>query len=230
METLKGLPLVENVTSPIPSAVTSFFKSTFATGTGEFGSFKMQDFLGSGVGVSTTNPLENTVAIISSMDVTALTSIYSQMLSTVQGVYNTDPFNPSYVIIPDGPAAGTYISGDLAFTSGLIPAADTIIATLSSTYPAHVTSLNNNFNIICEQYVYEYGNQQRAGLTFADLVENSQQATMSFMSGLANAGTNSMIGGQAPYLTSVADASIQSGQAIIGALREGRNNLLMDKV
>jgi hypothetical protein len=78
--------------------------------------------------------------------------------------------------------------------------------------------------------VYEYGNQQRAGLTFADLVENSQQATMSFMSGLANAGTNSMIGGQAPYLTLVADASIQSGQAIIGALREGRNNLLMDKV
>ena len=38
-----------------------------------------------------------------------------------------------------------------------------------------------------------------------------------------------MRGGQANYIKVVANPEIQSGQAVIGALREGRNILLMDK-
>lgn len=150
------------------------------------------------------------------------------MLLTVQGVYN-DPLYPPQIIIPSGPAAGTYADGNDAFTSGLIPAANSLIAGLISTYPSETTSMNNSFNAVCRQYVYEYTNQTEAGLSFPDLTSGSQQAIIGFMSGLASAGIDTQIGGQSNFIASVADTATQSGQAIIGALREGRNNLLMDK-
>ena len=228
METLKGLPLVENVTKPVPDTVTAYYKDTFAKGTGEFGSFTLQDFLGSAVGTVTTNSMQNMVATLRNINISALSSLYNQMLLTVQGVYN-DPLYPPQIIIPSGPAAGTYADGNAAFTSGLIPSANTLIASLISTYPSATASLNNSVNAICEQYVYEYTNQTKAGLVFADLISGSQQSTISFMSSLASAGLDKEIGGQSSYLSSVANSATESGQAILGSLREGRNNTLMDK-
>ena len=105
METLKGLDLVENVTKPVPDTVTSYYKNTFANGTGEFGTFTMQDFLGSAVGTKTQNALENTSAVIANMNVTTLTSIYADMLATVSGTYGP---NAGPITIPSGPAAGVY--------------------------------------------------------------------------------------------------------------------------
>ena len=226
METLKGLDLVENVTKPVPDIVTSYYKNTFANGTGEFGTFTMQDFLGSAVGTKTQNALENTSAVIANMNVSTLNIIYARMLATVSGIYGP---NAGPITIPAGPAAGVYASGNAAFTTGLIPAANTAISALISAYPVHTTSLNNSFNSICIQYEYEYANQVRAGLDFANLVPGGQQATLSFMSGLQYAGLDQEIGGQNSFLIAVANASTQSGQAILGALREGRNNLIMDK-
>ena len=228
METLKGLPLVEDVTKPVPDTVTTYYKDTFAKGTGEFGTFTMQDFLGSATGTVTKNSMQNIVATLRNMNISALTTLYNQMLLTVQGVYN-DPMYPPQIIIPSGPAAGTYANGNTAFTSGLIPAANSLISSLISTYPSSTTSLNNSTNAICEQYVYEYTNQTKAGLTFADLVSGSQQSTISFTSGLASAGLDTQIGGQSSYLSSVANSATEPGQAILGSLREGRNNTLMDK-
>jgi hypothetical protein len=228
METLKGLPLVEDVTKPVPDTVTTYYKDTFAKGTGEFGTFTMQDFLGSSTGTVTTTSMQNMVATLRNMNISALTSLYNQMLLTVQGVYD-DPLYPPQIIIPSGPAAGTYADGNAAFTSGLIPSANTLISSLISTYPSATTSLNNSANAICEQYVYEYTNQTKAGLVFADLASGSQQSTISFISGLASAGLGVEIGGQSSYLSSVANAATESGQAILGSLREGRNNTLMDK-
>ena len=228
METLKGLPLVEDVTKPIPDGVTTYYKDTFATGSGEFGTFTMQDFLGSATGTVTKNSMQNIVATLYNMNISALSGLYNQMLLTVQGVYD-DPLNPGQIIIPSGPAAGTYSSGNDAFTSGLIPAVNTAITNLISTYPSATGSLNNSVNAICEQYVYEYTNQTKAGLSFPDLTSGSQQSIVSFMSSLASAGVDTQIGGQSSYLSSVADSSTQAGQAILGSLREGRNNALMDK-
>jgi hypothetical protein len=226
METLKGLDLVENVTKPVPDTVTSYYKNTFANGTGEFGTFTMQDFLGTAIGTITKNALENTNAVIANMNVTTLNTIYARMLATVSGTYGP---NSGPITIPAGPAAGVYASGDAAFTTGLLPAANAAIAALISTYPIHTRSLNNSFNSICAQYEYEYANQVRAGLDFANIVPGGQQATMSFMSGLQYAGLDQEIGGQNSFLIAVVDASAQSGQAVLGALREGRNNSIMDK-
>ena len=226
METLKGLPLVENVAKAVPDAVTSYYQTTFATGTGEFGTFRIQDFLGTSAGIISKQTMLNVVAVISSMNVSALTSLYNTMLLTVQGTYGAAA---GPVTIPSGPAAGVYATGDLAFTSGLIPAANTIISTLIATYPLQTTSLNRQFTNICNQYTYEYTNQVRAGVDFTELVSGSQNATFSFMSSLATIGQDSMRGGQANYINVVANPEIQAGQAVIGALREGRNILLMDK-
>jgi hypothetical protein len=186
----------------------------------------MQDFLGTAIGTKTQNALENTSAVIANMNVATLNTIYARMLATVSGTYGP---NAGPVTIPAGPAAGVYASGDDAFTTGLIPAANAEISALIAAYPAHTASLNNSFNSICAQYEYEYDNQTRAGLDFANLVPGGQQATMSFMSGLQYAGLDREIGGQNSFLIAVADASTQSGQAVLGALREGRNNSIMDK-
>ncbi len=145
METLKGLDLVENVTKPVPDTVTSYYKNTFANGTGEFGTFTMQDFLGTAIGTKTQNALENTSAVIANMNVATLNTIYARMLATVSGTYGP---NAGPVTIPAGPAAGVYASGDDAFTTGLIPAANAEISALISAYPSHTTSLNNSFNSI----------------------------------------------------------------------------------
>lgn len=228
METLKGLPLVEDVTKPVPDTVTAFYKDTLAAGTGEFGTFTMQDFLGSATGTVTKTSIQNVVATLYNMNITALSSLYNQMLLTVQGVYD-DPISPPQIIIPTGPAAGTYADGNDAFTSGLIPAANSLISGLIATYPSETTSMNNSFNAVCNQYVYEYANQTKAGLSFADLTSGSQQSIIGFLSGLATAGVDTQIGGQNTFIASVSNTAVQTGQAIVGALREGRNNLLMDK-
>ena len=73
METLKGLPLVEDVTKPVPDTVTTYYKDTFATGTSEFGTFTMQDFLGSAVGTVTKNSIQNSIHILKTFFKAALT-------------------------------------------------------------------------------------------------------------------------------------------------------------
>lgn len=228
METLVGLPLVESLTKPIPDAVTQFYQSGVAKGSGEFGTYTMYDFMGSGAGVTTTNNMQNVVQTIGSMDTSGLLTVYVRMVNTINGIYDVEEPVPG-VKIPPGPGEGFYENRNKALSQGLIPAANSAIAGLTSTYSSQCFTLNNSFNAICNRYVYEYNNQQRAGLNWPDLAATSNQSTISFMAGLGAAGVDRVTGGQSDFISALADTSKQSGQAILGALREGRNNEAMDK-
>jgi hypothetical protein len=225
IETLKGLPLVQDLTQPVPSTTTTYYQGSFATGTGEFGTFTINDLLGIASGAGVADLMSEVTATLNSMTLTSLTSIYSNMLDTVQGDYGTFA---GPVTIPSGPAAGVYADGNDAFTTGLIPAANTIITGLISTYPVETTTLNSAFNSICQQIETEGENQSRAGINYDGVTPNSQTSVLSFVGGLAQYGQSDSPGGPAEFLNTVADTSYLSGQAIVGALREGRNNAALN--
>jgi len=220
IETLKGLYLLETLTEPVPATITQYLKDNFATGTGPYGSFTVMDFLGTAAGVNVTNLMLQVPTLIGAMDVSVLQGIYNDMLATVSGTYgpNTGP-----VTIPSGPAAGVYATGDLAFTTGLIPAAQAEIANLIAAYPNQANDLNSAFNTISEQIFREAVNQAKTGLNYDELISDSQSSAMSFASGLTRYGQDNTPKNASEFLNTVAQFGTLPGQAIIGALREGRN-------
>lgn len=226
LSTLKGLPLIQNLMQPIPTATTSYYQNSFATGTGEFGTFTMNDLLGTAAGANITDLMSEVTSTLNSMTLTGLTSIYSDMLNTAEGDYGTFA---GPVTIPSGPAAGVYANGNDAFTTGLIPAATTIISGLIATYPVETATLNTAFNSICQQIETEGQNQARAGINYNDgAASDNQTNVLSLVGNLPQYGLNNAPGGTADFLNTIADTTIIGGQAIVGALREGRNNLALN--
>jgi hypothetical protein len=220
IETLKGLYLLETLTAPVPATITQYLKDNFATGTGPYGSFTVMDFLGTAAGVNVTDLMLQVPTLIDTMDVSVLQGIYNDMLATVSGTYgpNTGP-----VTIPSGPAAGVYATGNLAFTTGLIPAAQAEIANLIATYPTETNNLNSAFNTISEQIFREAVNQAKTGLNYDSLPGDIQSNALSFASSLAQYGQDNTPNNASEFLNTVAQFATLPGQAIIGALREGRN-------
>lgn len=225
LETLKGLDLAQTLTAPVPSSTTSYYQNSFATGTGEFGTFTMNDLLGTAAGANVTALMNQVTGTLNTMTLTSLTSIYADMLNTVEGDYGTFA---GPVTIPSGPAAGVYANGNAAFTTGLIPAATTIIAGLISTYPVETATLNTAFNTICQQIETEGENQARAGINYDGSVPDNQTSALSFVGNLPQYGQNTAPGGTSEFLISVADTTVLSGQAIVGALREGQNTAVLN--
>lgn len=220
IETLKGLYLIETLTAPVPDTITQYLKDNFATGTGPYGSFTVMDFLGTAAGVNVTDLMLQVPTLIDAIDVSVLQGIYNDMLATVSGTYgpNTGP-----VTIPAGPAAGVYATGNLAFTTGLIPAAQAEIVNLIATYPTETNNLNSAFNTISEQIFREAVNQAKTGLNYDSLPGDIQSNALSFATSLAQYGQDNTPNNASEFLNTVAQFATLPGQAIIGALREGRN-------
>lgn len=220
IETLKGLYLLESLTAPVPATITQYLKNNLATGTGPYGTFTVMDFLGTAAGQNVTNLMLQAPTLIETMDVSVLQGLYDDMLATVSGTYGP---NSGPVTIPSGPATGVYATGDLAFTTGLLPAAQAEIDNLIATYPNETDNLNSAFNTIAEQIFREAVNQAKAGVNFDTLPSDSQSGALSFASSLAQYGQDNTPGNSAEFLNTVAQFNTLPGQAIIGALREGRN-------
>jgi hypothetical protein len=223
IETLKGLGLIQTGNT-IDAATSQYYINNVANGSGEYGTFTINDFLGSAIGANTVNDLSQSVATLNSMNLTALTDIYQDMLDTVNGVYG--PFAGN-VVITSGPAAGTYANGDLAFSVGLIPNALAIVSNIVSSYPSQVADLNAAFDAICQQIIDEAADQNQAGLDF-DAVQGSRSVTLSFVQSLPNYGLDNTDGGSAQFLNTVANTATQGGQAVIGVMRESRNARALD--
>jgi hypothetical protein len=227
VETLKGLTLVEGLTTPIPTSVNDYIQTNLATGTGPFGTPTVYDFLGTAAGVNVSDWINQVNSGLALLDLTNLKAVYDNMLSCVQGNFGpvTGPVN-----IPSGPGAGAYATGDLAFTNGLIPAAAAEIASLVAANPDITASLNQSFENICAQIETEAINQSNAGINYDDFQGAGQQAILSFVSGLPVAAQNNTPGGPVQFLTDIADTSVLTGQAILGAIREGNNQAALTNI
>jgi hypothetical protein len=227
--TLRGLDLIANTTTPVPAAVASYYNSSLALGSGPNGTYLTTDFFGSTAGIPFNNDLTTVTSTISAQltagTLTTLNTIYSRMVSVVTSAYGTPPT----ITIPAGPAAGTYATYDLALAA-LITAADAAIGTAIVTMGTATTTLNTAWTEMVQHSVNEPVFQAKASINYATLTAGAQLPITAFIPALAGYGQDTQVGMSAQFLESIANTANQYGQAMVGALREGRNTAGLNSV
>jgi len=235
VQSMFGLPQINAQTAAVPPAAAANVVATVGTGTGQNGTLKIVDILGTAAGEVSTKAMTASTAAISSMGTGTLLSCYNNMYLTVTGAFtepsDVDPLQYQ-VNIPSGPGAGIYgpyttptLAINAAFTSGLIPAAQSLIVSTAGANPSQTAILNKNFNDIIAQLNLEKANQAKANLVFANLTPNCTQAVYSFVFSLPSYGQDSTVGGVNQFLQALTVTSNYGGQAIVGTLRQGQTNL-----
>jgi hypothetical protein len=235
LETTKNLPLVQAETTPLPASVYNYYINNFTAnlGTGPNGTITYADVIGAPAGLPYTAQFQiiRSQVATSTSDgaLSALITLYNQMLNTVNGVYGYGP-----VIIPSGPAAGTYTDFNSAFDgapmqgAGLVPSARSAINTFIAANPTATTTLNNASNTIAAALVRQANNQNTALLSYGDLSSNDRLSMLSFITNLSVNGLDTSQDNATEILQNVADTSTLGGQALVAALREARNVITLN--
>ena len=226
--TLKGLDLVANTATPIPAAVSSYYATNIALGSGPNGTFLTTDFFGSAAGIPYNTDLTTVTSTILTQltagTLTTLNTIYSQMKNVVTDVYGTGP-----VVIPSGPAAGSYATYDAAIAA-LVTAADVAIGTAITAMGSATAVLNTAWTEMVRHSANEKTFQTKASIDYTTLTAGAQLPITAFIPALAGYGKDTQTGMAAEFLESIANTANQYGQAMVGALREGRNTAGIDAV
>ena len=243
LETNAGLPAINALTQPVPNSIQTSFLSMLATGTGPNGTLTLFDFVGVVAGNPYTAEFNETAITLNQMQsagqldtlTDSVDGVYTIMINTLNGDYTTviDPGPPIdlTITIPGGlPGAGTYLSLDSAFTSGLIPAAQSLIGNIVTANPSSTAVLNSNFTDMAEQLTYETTNLTKAGVDFAELTGNATTSLLSLGTSLHDIGLDQGNDGQNALFTAIADTPNIYGQAVIASLREGRNIAALNEV
>lgn len=245
IETLKNLPLLETQTQPISDAVRNFYLDTFADGSGPDGTFLITDFFGTAAGVPGTESLTTVISILNSRitdgTLANLAQIYLVMKNVVTGVFG-DPVSGPVVIPGNQPGAGTYTGipptppdppdpGDPGETPAeqafqvLVPLAQSAIVSAAAAMGADTIALNNAFVDMASHATQESVNQAKAVIDFDDLVAGDQSSVMALITSFTGLGTDVAVGQAAQFFEDIVDVNSATGQAIIGAMREGRNQV-----
>jgi len=235
LETTKDLPLITALTQAVPASVANYYTSTLAVGGGVNGDIRVVDVIGLAAGYQATDDFTTTVEIFSTMNLSALTTIYQQMNTALTGGYGDTEAGP--LVIPSGPAAGTYSGVEIdpgpppvydptaieLAMAALTSAAQAEIVTLQSTYPAQTSELNTLWTAMAQQVSNEDTLQAIIKLNYADLTANDRNSIYGFIYGLPDYGDQTQEGGVAWFLENMADLTTLGGQAVVASLREGRN-------
>lgn len=240
LETTRDLPLLTELQQAVPASVANYYTSTLAVGGGVNGDIRIVDIIGLAAGWQATDSFSRTVEIFSTMNLSALTTIYQQMNSALNGDYGDTLAGP--LTIPSGPAAGIYYGTEIdpgpppeydptavqEAVAALVSAAQAEIISLQNTYPTQTDELNTLWSDMAEQVDREDLLQALIKLNYADLTPNDKNSIYGFIYSLPNYGTQTQVGGVAWFLENMSDLTILGGQAVIGCLREGRNQVALN--
>jgi hypothetical protein len=218
LETNAGLTLINNLTEAVPASVRTYITSNIATGTGPNGTLTLGDVLGCASGYNITQQLVNVQANVANINIANITVAYTRMVNVLNGTYG----NSSNITIPAGPGQGTYGNANLAIVS-LCSSANSIISGLVSSYPNAIANINNNWTLITNTVINQVTNLSKAEINYDDLAANQFPSVQAFADSLHDYGTQQEAGGPAEYINAIANTANQGGQAVVGALREGRN-------
>ena len=231
IETLKNLPLMEAQTQPLSDAVKNFYLNTLAGGSGPDGTYLITDFLGTAAGIPANNVLPEVNTILSARvadgTLTALSAVYTNMLGTVDGSFGDPVAGP--VTIPSGPGTGVYTDAEDAMAT-LIPLAEAEITTAAGAMGTDTTTLNNAFASMASHATQEIVNQGKAAIDLASLTAGDQISVMALVTSFTGLGTDIAVGQAAQFFEDIVDISGATGQAIVGAMREGRNQVQLAEV
>jgi hypothetical protein len=250
LESNTDLPAINNLTEPLPANVITFYTQTLATGSGVQGLLLLTDLIGTAAGVENAQ-FSSTITTLNEMtsqgDFASLTGsqqVYGTMETAITGVWTVltdpgDPFvdppiPPTYTTtipigwVATGSYTGTSVSASIqsAFTDGLNPAMISAVNGIIALNPAQTATLNSNWNSIATQIITEQNNLNTAGISFANLIPNTQPWGLVY--NLASSGLDIVEGGTAYVLQSVANTATQGGQAMISTMREARNQVRLN--
>lgn len=200
ISTMAGLPDIEAQTTALPASAGNYYANDVAVGTGPNGTLTMCDLFGAAVGSGYNSQLDSATATINAMaSAGALAAIQAQYVNLLYA-------------IDDGAMLAHINLANIA------------ISNFAIAYPAEAASLNAAWSAMAAKLAAEQANQTSAGISLEDLPDNDKTSVYSFVQNLPQYGLQVDSCGPADFLDQVADLSIIGGQAIVGAMREARNN------
>ena len=207
LSTMSGLPLIQAQTTAITSSVASYFSSNVATGSGPDGTITTCDVIGTAIDSG------NIAAQLDSAR-SAIANIVTLDASNIANI------NSAYLAIA-GAANATVVVANITRANGNIT---NIYNNANTQVVANVTRLNTAWSAIANVLSTEKTYQTSAGIDYFNLQAGEKVSTMSFVQQLPVYGTQTSSCGPAYFIEQIANTSIIGGQAIIGAMREGKNN------
>jgi hypothetical protein len=198
LNTMADLPLIQAQTTPVPASVTQFFATEVATGTGPCGVLTTYDVLG---------------LALDSNDFATRLNTATTAINTLQGAGSLATLNTAYTNI--------LLAANDAAVITQIANANAAIAALSAN--PNVTTLNTAWTYMANLMNISAKYTSQAGVDYFLLQAGDTNSTKSFVQNLAYYGRLTAQGDAAEFLENLADTTTLGGQAIIGAMREGRN-------
>lgn len=210
LNTMSGLPLIQAQTSAIDSSVASYFSSNIATGSGPNGTITTCDVIGTAID-------SGNIAAQLNIATSAMANIRTLVANATANVTN---INSAYAAIAVA-TSGTDVVANIAKANGNIA---NIYANANVQVVSNVTALNNAWSAIANVLSTEKTYQTSAGIDYFNLQAGEKVSTLSFVQQLPIYGTQTSSCGPAYFIEQIANTSIIGGQAIVGTMREGKNN------
>ena len=198
LSTMADLPLIQAQTTPVPASVAQFFATEVATGTGPCGVLTTLDVLG---------------LAIDSNDFATRLNTATTAINALQTAGSLATLNTAYTNI--------LVAANDAAVITQIGNANSAIAALSAS--PFVTTLNSAWTYMANLMNLSAKYTSQAGVDYFLLQPGDTNSTKSFVQNLPYYGQLTAEGDAAEFLESLADVTTLGGQAIIGAMREGRN-------
>jgi hypothetical protein len=228
IQTNVGLNDINELTSPIDADTLSYFTNTFASGSGENGKYYVSDGVGTPAGIvhndqmSTVN--EKLAALIASGELDTLLDAFAVMQDLLDGNYDAvivNPGDPAVVISGASVGNGSYDNYNEAMDA-IITDTTTVLNSIVSANSSEVTVINEATTAMSSQIDLELNTLTAAEVDMST-TPSSRSSIMSLAGNLHNYARQDEYRGPAELLEKMAQTTTLGGQAVIGALREGRN-------
>jgi len=199
LSTMAGLPLIQAQTTPVNTSVTDYVSTTMATGTGPNGTITTYDVLG---------------LALDANDFAAQLNTATTAINALQTAGSLAALNTAYSGIASAANNGQAISH--------IADANSAIAALSAS--PYVTTLNTAWTYMANLMNLSAKYTSQAGINYFLIQPGDKNSVYAFVQNLPGYGLLTANGDAAEFLQNLADTTTLGGQAIVGAMREGRNN------
>ena len=199
LSTMANLPLIQAQTTPVDSSVTDYISTTMATGTGPNGTITTYDVLG---------------LALDSNNFAAQLGTATTAINALQTAGSLATLNTAYVNILSA-------INDAGVLTQITNANNAIAALSASPY---VTTLNTAWTYMASLMNLSAKYTTQAGIDYFLLQPGDKNSVYAFVQNLPYYGLLTANGDAAEFLENIADTTILGGQAIVGAMREGRNN------
>ena len=198
LNTMEGLPLIQAQTTPVDSSVTNYIANNLATGTGPNGTITTYDVLG---------------LAIDSNNFAAQLNTATTAINALQTAGSLAALNTAYTNI--------LLAVDDTDVQDQIDNANTAIAALAAS--SYKTALNTAWTYMANLMNLSYKYTDQTGVDYFNL-QGDTNSIYSFSQNLPYYGLLTASGDAVEFLQNLANTTVLGGQAIVGAMREGRNN------